>query len=128
MAKTISIFLIYRDIYDSNITSVIALFSSSYFTAWESVNFIDEFTDEQINYSVFENADHSIQVSREIKGDVRMFIIRKKLGHFEPNGLIQLRVDSNDVLEVDPESSRRMAKYYGKPIFQWEPQTVGFLI
>ncbi|PSF15373.1 hypothetical protein [Marinobacter shengliensis] len=47
---------------------------------------------------------------------------------FEPNGLIEMRVDKNETMVVDPEKSKRLAELLGKPTFQWEPATVGFLL
>jgi len=94
---------------------------------WVSVNKVDDFTDERVQYTAFSDADHRIQLSHEGES-VWMFVTRKKIGTFEPDGLIELRVDKNDVRTVDPTKMKRLAKITGRPTFQWEPATVGFLI
>jgi hypothetical protein len=94
---------------------------------WTSVNKVDDFTDKQVRYAAFSDADHRIQLSHEGKA-VWMFITRKKIGTFEPNGLIELRVDKNEVRVVDPVKSKQLTELIGKPTFQWEPATVGFLL
>lgn len=55
-----------------------------------------------------------------------MFITRKKLGSFEPNGLIELRVDKNKSREIDPISLNQIFKSIGLIGYQWEPATIGF--
>ena len=57
-----------------------------------------------------------------------LFITKKGIETFEPNGIIELRVDKNDTRTIDPKKSKELGKLLGKKIFQWEPKTVGFLI
>lgn len=94
---------------------------------WTYVNKIDEFTDKQVRYALYSDADHRIQLSHEGKA-VWMFITRNKIGTIEPNGLIEMRVDKNEPRVIDPVESKRLAKLIGAPTFQWEPATVGFLL
>lgn len=94
---------------------------------WSHVDKIDDFTDESVKYSFYSGKDHNIQISRENKS-VWMFITRKKTGTFEPNGLIEIRVDKNDVLEIDPESLKSMEELMDTSFYQWEPSTVGFRV
>jgi len=108
-------------------TIIILLFAQAAHAEWTSVNKVDDLTDEQVRYAAFSDADHRIQLSHEGKA-VWMFITRKKIGTFEPNGLIEMRVDKNETMVVDPEKSKRLAELLGKPTFQWEPATVGFLL
>src|SRR5690554_4663095 len=108
-------------------TIIILLFAQAAHAEWTSVNKVDDFTDEQVRYAAFSDADHRIQLSHEGKA-VWMFITRKKIGTFEPNGLIEMRVDKNETMVVDPEKSKRLAELLGKPTFKWEPATVGFLL
>lgn len=108
-------------------TLTIVFFTHAAHAEWTSVNKIDEFTDKQTKFAAFNDSEHRIQLSHEGKA-VWMFITRKKLGTFEPNGLIELRVDKNEVRVIDPVKSKRLAELVGKKTFQWEPTTVGFLI
>jgi len=108
-------------------TMTILLFAHAAHAEWTSVNKVDDFTDEQVRYAAFSDADHRIQLSHEGKA-VWMFITRKKIGTFEPNGLIEMRVDKNETRIIDPEKSKRLAELLGQPTFQWEPATVGFLL
>lgn len=94
---------------------------------WTFVNKADEFTDKQVRYAAFSDTDHRVQLSYE-GTSVWMFITRKKTGTFDPNGLIELRVDKNESLTIDPVSSKRLAKLIGQRMFIWEPATVGFLL
>tara|TARA_R110001592_G_scaffold97519_1_gene279377 strand:+ start:7480 stop:7989 length:510 start_codon:yes stop_codon:yes gene_type:complete len=102
------------------------LFSSSVFAAWTSVIKKDDFTDETVRYALYSDDSHSIQISHQ-DSSVWMFISRKKIGSFEPNTLLELRVDQNKTMEVDPENSKILERI-GKKSYQWEPGTVGFLI
>ena len=103
------------------------LFTHNAYAEWTYVNKVDDFTDKQVRYATYSDADHRIQLSYEGKA-VWMFITRKKLSTFEPNGLIELRVDKNEARVIDPEKSKRLARLTGTPAFQWEPATVGFLL
>lgn len=94
---------------------------------WTSVNKVDDFTDKETKHAAFSDSEHRIQLSREGKA-VWMFITRKKLGTFEPNGLIELRVDKNEVRVIDPVKSKQLAETLGRQTFKWEPATVGFLL
>lgn len=106
---------------------LISLFPMFAMAGWGFVNKVDDFTDQQVMYAAYSDDEHRIQLSHE--GDsVWMFITRKKIGTFEPNGIIELRVDDNKSLAIDPVKSKRTAKLLGISTFQWEPSTVGFLI
>jgi hypothetical protein len=105
----------------------IVLFTHAAHAEWTSVNKVDDFTDKQVRYAAFSDVDHRIQLSHEGKA-VWMFITRNKIGSFEPNGLIELRVDKNEVRVVDPVESKQLAELMGEPTFEWEPATVGFLL
>ncbi len=94
---------------------------------WTFVNKVDEFTDKSVRYAVYSDANHRIQLSHQGEA-VWMFISRKKIGTFEPNGTIEMRVDKNEARIVDPEKSKKLASLLGKSTFQWEPATVGFLV
>jgi hypothetical protein len=111
-------------------TMIVIFFTHAAHAEWTSVNKVDDFTDKQIRYAVYSDADHRIQLSREGKEGkaVWIFITRNKIGTFEPKGLIEMRVDKNKVRAIDPVKSKRLAELMGKPTFQWEPATVGFLI
>lgn len=50
----------------------------------------------------------------------------KKIGSFEPNGLIELRVDKNKSKEINPVSLNQIFKSIGLIGYQWEPATIGF--
>jgi len=106
---------------------VFMLFSHFAYADWTYVNKVDDFTDKQVRYAEYSDADHRIQLSHEGKA-VWMFITRKKIGTFEPNGIVELRVDKNEAHVIDPIKSKRLAKLIGTPTFQWEPATVGFLL
>jgi len=69
---------------------------------WSYVDKVDYFTDEVVKYSFYGDKDHRIQLSRE-NGAVWVFITRKKTGTFEPNGLIEMRIDKNKMRETDPK-------------------------
>jgi len=97
------------------------------FANWSYVDKVDDFTDEELKYSFYNDNDHRIQLSRE-NGAVWIFITRKKSGTFEPNGLIQMRIDKNKMRETDPKKLKQFAKLMGSSTFQWEPATVGFLV
>ena len=105
----------------------ICLFSASAMAKWDYVNKVDDFTDEKVMYASYSDSDHRIQLSHEGKS-VWMFITRKKVGTFDPKGIIEVRVDDNKTNTTDPVKSKRMAKLLGKKIYQWEPSTVGFLL
>ncbi|WP_199457959.1 MULTISPECIES: hypothetical protein [unclassified Marinobacter] len=63
-------------------TIIILLFAQAAHAEWTSVNKVDDFTDKQVRYAAFSDADHRIQLSHEGKA-VWMFITRKKIGTFE---------------------------------------------
>lgn len=94
---------------------------------WSYVDKVDDFTDEVVKYSFYGDKDHRIQLSRE-NGAVWVFITRKKTGTFEPNGLIEMRIDKNKMRETDPKKFKQLGKLMGSTAFQWEPATVGFLV
>lgn len=102
-------------------------FSQASQADWTSVNKVDDFTDKEVRYAEFNDAQHRIQLSHEGR-TVWMFITRKGVGTFDPAGQVELRVDKNETRVVDPSQSKRLEKILGKPIFQWEPATVGFLL
>ena len=104
-----------------------SIFPMSVMAGWEFVDKVDDFTDEKVLYAVYSDDEHRIQLSHE--GDsVWMFITRKKIGTFEPSGIIELRVDDNKSRTIDPVKSKQLAELLGKTTFEWEPDTVGFLI
>ena len=105
----------------------LALIPSVVFAEWTYIDKVDDFTDEHIRYAVHISPHHDLQVSRE-NGAVWMFISRKKIGTFQPDGLIQYRVDQNESSEVDPVRSKEMESLIGQPFYNWEPATVGFRI
>lgn len=95
---------------------------------WTNITKIDDFTDDQINYVVFIDNDHEIQISRNNDGSVWMYITRKRIGTIDPKGIIELRVDRNETMIIDPEKYKTLSEIMGKPTFQWEPMTVAFLL
>lgn len=106
---------------------LISTFPMSAMAGWGFTNKVDDFTDEKVMYAAYSDDEHRIQLSHE--GDsVWMFITRKKIGTFEPSGIIELRVDDNKSRTIDPVKSKQLAELLGKTTFQWEPATVGFLI
>ena len=106
---------------------LISTFPMSAMAGWGFTNKVDDFTDEKLMYAAYSDDEHRIQLSHE--GDsVWMFITRKKIGTFEPSGIIELRVDDNKSRTIDPVKSKQLAELLGKTTFQWEPATVGFLI
>ena len=52
----------------------------------------------------------------------------KKIGTFEPNGIIEMRVDKNPSVLIDPARLQSLSKLMKVPTYQWEPATVGFLL
>jgi hypothetical protein len=111
----------------STITLMFFMIPTSIFGQWSYVNSVDEFTDEKVNFVAYSDDEHQIQISYQ--GDaVWMFITKIGIESFEPNGLIELRVDKNETLTIDPEKLKELGKILGKQTFQWEPKTVGFLI
>lgn len=109
------------------VTMITIFFNYAAHAEWTSMNKVDDFTDKQVRYAAFSDAEHRIQLSHE--GDaVWMFITRKKIGTFEPSGLIEMRVDTNVTRVIDPVESKRLAELLGRTTFQWEPATVGFLL
>ena len=87
---------------------LLAVVNSSAMAEWKSVNEVDAFTDKKVRYAVYDDANHRLQISRE-KAGVWMFVTRKKIGTFEPNGIIELRVDKNKAKEINPVSLNKMA-------------------
>lgn len=108
-------------------TMIIILFANAAHAEWTFVNKVDDFTDKQVRYAAFSDTEHRIQLSHEGKA-VWMFITIKKIGTFEPNGIIEMRVDKNETMVIDPEKRKQLAELMGQPTFQWEPATVGFLL
>lgn len=102
-------------------------FSSPAFAEWTSVNKVDAFSDEKVRYAVYDDQDHRVQISHQGTA-VWMFVTRKKIGTFEPNKLIELRVDKNKTLEFDPPKMNKIFASLGQKAYQWEPATIGFLI
>lgn len=94
---------------------------------WTSVNMVDDFTDEKINYALYSDDEHQLQISYE-GSSVWMFITKQGIETFQPNGLIELRVDKKDTRIKDPQQSKELSKFLGGEIFKWEPKTVGFLV
>jgi len=107
---------------------ILAFFITPIFASaqWSFVNKVDDFTDKKVAFTVFSDDSHQIQISHQ-GSSVWMFITRKKLGTFEPNGIIELRVDTNKTMTIDPEKCKLLSEYIG-PTFQWEPKTVSFLL
>lgn len=112
----------------------IAAFAASAYAEWGAVNEIDAFTDEQVRFAFYSDAEHRIQFSREVNG-VYMFVTRKKIGTFDPEGTIEVRVDSNPLVVHDPAKAKAMDELLAgvegvdwRPMFVWEPDTVGFLV
>lgn len=109
------------------IISLIIILPISVKAEWVSINKVDEFTDEKVSYATYSDDKHQIQLSREHDA-VWMFITILNTASFEPKGVIELRVDKNAVLTVDPVKRQKLAKILGRPTFNWEPKTVGFLV
>ena len=109
------------------ISTFIALLPMYAFANWSYVDKIDDFTDKAAKYTAYSDDNHRVQLSRE-NSAVWIFITRKSLGTFEPNGLIEIRVDKNKMRETDPKKLKKLAKLLGRSTFQWEPATVGFLV
>ncbi|MBS3998728.1 MAG: hypothetical protein KGZ67_15560 [Hydrogenophaga sp.] len=108
-------------------TMAILFFAQAAYAEWIFVNKVDEFTDKQVRYAAYSDAEHRVQLSYEGKA-VWVFISRKKIGTIEPNGLIEIRVDKNKPRVIDPVKSKQLEKLLGQSTFQWEPATVGFLL
>lgn len=113
--------------YLKRLTLFFIFFSASAFSNWNYVNKVDDFTDEKVMFAAYNDSDHRIQLSHE-GTSVWMFITRKKLGTFEPSGIIELRVDRNKTHIIDPAKAKLLSKLMKKSVFQWEPSTVGFLL
>lgn len=107
--------------------ALIALLPFFASAGWQAHSKIDEFTDEVSNYATYDDAEHQLQVSREGES-VWMFISQKGVHTFEPNGLIEMRVDKHTTRETDPAGLEKLGKLTGKELYQWEPSTVGFLV
>lgn len=106
---------------------LIAVFPMLAVGGWEFVNKVDDFTDEKVMFAVYSDEEHRVQLSH-VGTSVWMFITRKKIGTFEPNGIIELRVDRDQSIAIEPAKLKRLGAVLGKPTFQWEPSAVGFLI
>lgn len=91
---------------------------------WSAVNRTDPFTDEEIAYALYSDSLHDIQLSEE-DGRIWMFIT-KKVGTFEPDGLIELRVDKYNLRKIDPPKMRELGKLLHRTMYNWEPSTIGF--
>src|SRR3989338_9937587 len=102
-------------------------FSSPAFAEWTSVNKVDAFSDEMVRYAVYDDENHRVQISHQGTA-VWMFVSRKKIGTFEPNKLIELRVDKNKTFEFNPPAMNKILAASGLKAYQWEPATIGFLI
>lgn len=96
---------------------------------WSHVNKTDEFTDEKVNYVMYRDNEHHIQLSHQGKSNrVFMFITRNKIGTIEPNSVIDLRVDSNKTNTIDPNKLKTLSEMIGEKMYEWQPDTIAFAI
>lgn len=96
---------------------------------WKVVEKQDEFTDEKVKFIAFSNDTHRLQISRHNEtGYVWFFITRKEFGTFEPDSLVELRVDKNDTKNIDPKFLKRLSSGVGQTFYQWEPSTIAFSV
>lgn len=108
-------------------TFLISVFPITALAEWNYVNTLDAFTDEKVVGVVYSDNEHRIQLSREYS-DVWMYINRNEIGSFEPDTIIELRVDENETKTIDPSFLKQLGDILEKPTYIWEPATVGFLI
>ena len=105
------------------------ILASGLFGEWLKVDKVDDFTDEKTTYATYSTEKHKIQISKEKNNGVWFYIKRKQIGHFEPNSIIELRVDKQDTKVIKPTLINKAAKLIGSPpMYVWEPDIVGFKI
>lgn len=99
------------------------LVSSIFGSEWRAISKVDDFTDQKVQFAVYEDDKHRIQLSRE--GDiVWMYVSIKTLDQFHPNGLIELRVDKNEVRKMSFKTLNDSNKYI--KVFEWKPSIIAF--
>lgn len=110
------------------IYGLLVMFPSILTAQWNYVNKIDDFTDEKVSYVEYTDDDYRIQLSYEgEKNAVWMFISIKGMQTFEPDGIIEYRIDTNDTRTKDPSKLKLLEEFTGV-MYNWEPKTVGFLV
>ncbi|GAW47559.1 MULTISPECIES: hypothetical protein [Pseudomonadota] len=115
--------------YKKILVLVLILLPISAFAKWNVTDKVDEFTDTKTKYMTYNDASHNIQISRNLDtGYVWFFITRKDIGSFEPDTLIEMRVDKNKTKEIDPKFLKRLGSGVGQSFYQWEPSTIAFSV
>ena len=98
--------------------------------AWQEINYVDDFTDEQVKAARWEDDHHIIQISLDkyiLQGKqttgYRMYVSRKDIGTFEPRTPIELRVDKRELSDF-----KDMDLPGFENLFVWSPGTLTFTI
>ena len=98
-------------------------------SVWTVVDEVDPFTDEGIKAVVYEDDTHRIQISIENEKSLAMYL-RLKRGTFEPNTILEMRVDKNPMMESKPMSdmlNEIMIETMGMQSYRWTPSTLVIL-
>lgn len=70
------------------------------YAQWSAVNKINGFTDKKINYIVYEDNNHIVQIDGDlVKG--WMIVTRKKIGFIYQDTFVKFRVDKRKIYNVD---------------------------
>lgn len=108
---------------------LLIFFPISGYANWNVISKIDDFTDDEVKFASYNDDHHHLQINRNEKtGYVWFFIKRKDIGSFEPNTIIEMRVDKNKVKEIDPKFLKRLSSSVGQTFYQWEPNTIAFSV
>ncbi|MGC9422696.1 hypothetical protein [Vibrio sp.] len=96
---------------------------------WNTFNEVDDFTDETTKFLTYNDDNHAIQIQRNQKtGYVWLYITKKNIDTFEPNSIIEMRVDNNTTRSIDPAFLKRLSAGTGQVLYHWEPKTIAFSI
>lgn len=93
---------------------------------WQAVETKDEFTDRISRNATHDGPRHKIQIAR-LRDDVWMLIARKAIGTFEPNGIVEYRVDNNETRTLNPPRLKLIEKTVGRQ-YVWEPSAILFSV
>ena len=109
---------------------LLALLSFPTIADWQYINTTDDFTDESIEYVLFEDNEHRLEVRKSStpENSTWLFITMKGLGTFEPYAPVDIRVDKNKSYSVDKKQSEFSKRWLNFPLYVWEPQTIGILL